>query len=38
MLDSGAKVNVITQNLVDKLGLLVRPDVNLVMVAHTGDR
>jgi hypothetical protein len=37
ILDSGAEVNVITQNLTDKLGLLVRPDVNLVIVVYTGD-
>jgi hypothetical protein len=38
ILDSGAEVNVITQGLADKLGLPVRPDVRLVLVAHIGDR
>ena len=38
MLDLGAKVNVVTRNLTDELGLPVRPDMNLVMVVHTGDR
>ena len=37
ILDSGTKVNIVTRNLTDKLGLLVRPNVNLVIVTYIGD-
>ena len=37
MLDSGAKVNIVTQNLIDELGLSVRPNMNLVIVVYTGN-
>ena len=37
MLDLSAKVNVVTWNLADELKLLVKLDVNLVIVAYTGD-
>ena len=38
ILDLRAKVNIVTRNLTDKLRLLVRPDMNLVIVVYIGNQ
>ena len=38
LLDTGAEINVITRDLADEAGLIVRPDPQIVLVAYTGDR